>query len=130
MEGLSGFILYLTSDCNPNKASRISNLSNHFSTRYQRGGKPEDLTQVIKHSQEAINLISDSTTDRAGYLYSRSNHLSTRYESDGKLKQLAQAIVWGRQHRAASTAHCHSDYVAASLQWICSTTIEFSSLVI
>ena len=112
---------YLKPDPNPNKASRLSNLSNHFSTCYERDSKPEDLTQVIKHSQEAVNLIPDGNTDRAGYLYNFSNHLSTRYERGGKLKDLAQAIVWGRQHMNASIAHRHSDYVAASLQWICST---------
>ena len=82
---------HLTPDPNPNKASRLSNLS----TRYKRDGKPEDVTQVIKHSQEAVNLIPDGNTDRAGYLYNLSNHLSTRYKRDGKLKDLAQAIVWG-----------------------------------
>ena len=41
---------YLTPDPNPSKASRLSNLSNYFSTRYERDGKLEDLTQVIKHS--------------------------------------------------------------------------------
>ena len=118
---LSAWRSYLTPDSNPNKASRLSNLSNHFSTRYERDGKPEDLTQAIKHSQEAVNLIPDDNTDRAGYLYNFSNHLSTRYERDVKLEDLAQAFVWGGQHVNASTAHRHSDYVAASLQWNCST---------
>lgn len=34
---------------NPNRAGRLNNLSSHLSTRYEREGKLEDLTQAVEY---------------------------------------------------------------------------------
>ena len=47
----------MTPDGNPNRAGRLNDLSSHLSTRYEREGKLENLTQAIKYSQEAVNRL-------------------------------------------------------------------------
>ncbi|MCJ1263069.1 Transcription elongation factor spt6 [Lobaria immixta] len=82
----------LTLISNPDRASRLNNLSSCLSTRYEREGKLEDLTQVIEYSQKTVDLTLVDNPDRATRLNNLSKRFITRYEREGKLGDLAQAI--------------------------------------
>lgn len=48
----------LTPNGDPDRAGYLSNLSNRLSTRYEREGKLDDLTQAIERSEEAYKCLS------------------------------------------------------------------------
>jgi acyl carrier protein phosphodiesterase len=87
----------ITSQGHPELASRVNNLGNWLSDRYERTGNLDDLQEAVRQTQQAVNTTPQDHPDLASRLNNLGNRYSDRYERIGNSSDLQEAVQLAQQ---------------------------------
>ncbi|KAJ7856782.1 CHAT domain-containing protein [Mycena leptocephala] len=83
----------LTPDGHPEKPSRLNNLGNSLSRRFERLGDLSDINKSVLMSEDAVQLTPDGHPDKASLLNNLGTSLLGRFEWLGDLSDINKSVL-------------------------------------